>query len=404
MSLKGNALIGQSGGPTSVINSSLHSIITEAKKHGFISEIYGAIHGIEGVLNKKLIDLRCETDETIEGLTRTPGAALGGCRHKVQESDLETVFKVFDSLNIKYFFYIGGNDSMDTADRLNKAAGELGYEMRVIGVPKTIDNDLPETHHCPGFGSCAKYVATSVREAGIHNASMYTSEPITILQTVGRNTGWLPGASALAKSLEDEAPHLIYFPEKPFDIDSFLEDVENTYKRIGGAFIVVGEGLRNASGEYIEVQHGEVATDSFGHPTLGGVSEFLRSVIESNLKIKARNIKLDICQQAAMHFASQRDVCDAMAVGRAAVKAAVQGLSGFMVTLLEEEGATGLAELRSVANVERQVPKEWLNSKGNFVTADFLDYARPLIQGEVKIQIEDGLPAYVRLRKSFVEL
>jgi 6-phosphofructokinase len=404
MSLKGNVLIGQSGGPTSVINSSLHSIITEAKKYGFISDIYGAIHGIEGVLNKQLIDLRLETDETIEGLTRTPGAALGGCRHKVQESDLETIFKVFDSLNIKYFFYIGGNDSMDTADRLNKAAGELGYDMRVIGVPKTIDNDLPETHHCPGFGSCAKYVATSVREAGIHNASMYTSEPITILQTVGRNTGWLPGASALAKSLEDEAPHLIYFPEKPFDIDSFLDDVENTYKRIGGAFIVVGEGLRNASGEYIEVQHSEVATDSFGHPTLGGVSEFLRSVIESNLKIKAPNIKLDICQQAAMHFASQRDVCDAMAVGRAAVKAAVQGLSGFMVTLLEEEGATGLAELRSVANVERQVPKEWLNSKGNFVTADFLDYARPLIQGEVKIQIEDGLPAYVRLRKSFVEL
>lgn len=404
MSLKGNVLIGQSGGPTSVINSSLYSIITEAKKYGFISDIYGAIHGIEGVLNKQLIDLRLETDETIEGLTRTPGAALGGCRHKVQESDLETIFKVFDSLNIKYFFYIGGNDSMDTADRLNKAAGELGYEMRVIGVPKTIDNDLPETHHCPGFGSCAKYVAASVREAGIHNASMYTSEPITILQTVGRNTGWLPGASALAKSLADEAPHLIYFPETPFDIDSFLEDVENTYKRIGGAFIVVGEGLRNANGEYIEVQHGEVATDSFGHPTLGGVSEFLRSVIESNLKIKARNIKLDICQQAAMHFASQRDVCDAMAVGRAAVKVAVQGLSGFMVTLLEEEGATGLAELRSVANVERQVPKEWLNSKGNFVTADFLDYARPLIQGEVKIQIENGLPAYVRLRKSFVEL
>jgi 6-phosphofructokinase 1 len=404
MSLEGNVLIGQSGGPTSVINGSLYSIITEAKKYGFIGDIYGAIHGIEGVLNKQLIDLRCESDEIIKGLTRTPGAALGGCRHKVQDSDLETIFKVFDSVNIKYFFYIGGNDSMDTADRLNKAAVEQGYELCVIGVPKTIDNDLPLTHHCPGFGSCAKYVATSVREAGIHTASMYTSEPVTILQTVGRNTGWLPGASALAKSGGDDAPHLIYFPENPFDMDKFLEEVERTYKRIGGAFIVVGEGLKSASGDYIQVQSDDVATDAFGHPMLGGVSELLRNAIESNLKIKARNVKLDICQQAAMHFASRRDVNDAMAVGKAGVLAAVEGLSGFMVTLLAEEAQTGLAELARVANVEREVPREWINEEGNFVTTDFLDYARPLIQGEVKTHIENGLPVYVKLRKEFIEL
>ena len=404
MSLKGNVLIGQSGGPTSVINSSLYSIITEAKKYECIGDIYGAIHGIEGVLNKQLIDLRLESDETIRGLTRTPGAALGGCRHKVQESELETIFTIFDSVNIRYFFYIGGNDSMDTADKLGKAAKEKGYELRVIGVPKTIDNDLPETHHCPGFGRCAKGVAPSVREAGIHTASMYTSEPITILQTVGRNTGWLPGASALAKLEEDDAPHLIYFPEIPFDMDRFLEDVERTYKKIGGAFIVVGEGLKSASGEYIQVQQDEVATDAFGHPMLGGVSEFLRNAIESNLKIKARNVKLDICQQAAMHFASLRDLNDAMAVGKAAVRAAVEGKSGFMVTLLAEEAATGLAELASVANVEREVPREWISDEGNFVTADFLDYARPLIQGEVRTQIEDGLPVYVKLKKEFIQL
>lgn len=404
MSLKGNVLVAQSGGPTSVINSSLYGVITEAKKHGFINEIYGAIHGIEGVLRKQLINLRCEADGVIEGLRRTPGAALGGCRYKVQDSDLEMVFEVFDSANIKYFFYIGGNDSMDTANRLDKAAREQGYELRVIGVPKTIDNDLPETHHCPGFGSCAKYVATSVREAGLHTASMYTSEPITILQTVGRNTGWLPGASALAKQRENDAPHLIYFPEIPFSIDGFLEEVERTYRSVSGAFIVVGEGLRNARGEYIEVQEGDVATDAFGHPTLGGVSDFLRNTIERNLKIKARNIKLDICQQAAMHFASRRDANDAVAAGKAAVKAAIEGMSGFMVTLLAEEATTGLTELEKVANVERKVPVDWINREGNFATAEFLDYARPLLQGEIKTEIEDGLPVYVQLEKSFIQL
>ena len=404
MSLEGNVLISQSKGPTSVINSSLYGIITEAKKHGFIREIYGAVHGIEGVLRKQIIDLRRETDEVIDGLKRTPGAALGGCRYKLQDTDMGTVFRVFDSADIRYFFYIGGNDSMDTAARLNKAAKEQGYELRVIGVPKTIDNDLPETHHCPGFGSCAKYVATSVREAGLHTASMYTSEPITILQTVGRNTGWLPGASALAKSQEDDAPHLIYFPEIAFSIEKFLEEVEATYRRVGGAFIVVGEGLKDARGEYIEVQEDDVATDAFGHPTLGGVSEFLRNAIEKNLKIKARNIKLDICQQAAMHFASLRDVNDAVAVGKAAVDAAASGLSGFMVTLLKEEAATGLIELEKVANVERKVPVEWMNKEGNFVTSDFLEYAHPLIQGEARVLVEDGLPVYARLKKSFIQL
>ena len=403
MSLKGNVLIGHSGEPTCVINSNLYGIIDEAKKYDFIEDIYGTIHGIEGVLNKKIINLRSETDETLRGLTRTPGAALGGCRYKVQQSDMDAIFEVFDALDIRYFFYIGGNDSMDTADKLNTAALRLGYDLRVIGVPKTVDNDLPETHHCPGFGSAAKYVATSVREAGIHNASMYTSEPITILQTVGRNTGWLPGASALAKSREDEAPHLIYFPEKRYNIYQFTIDVENVYRRLGGAFIVVGEGLKDENGEYWHAEHGLVATDAFGHPTLGGVSEFLKDLIEKHLKVKTRTIKLDICQQAAMHFASQRDVNDAIAVGRDAVKTAILGLSGVMVTLLEEEGETGWAELDEVANVERQVPTEWLNSEGTFVTDEFVDYVRPLIRGEVKVQIEDGLPSYVRLKKSFIE-
>jgi len=238
-----------------------------------------------------------------------------------------------------------------------------------------------------------------VREAGLHTASMYTSEPITILQTVGRNTGWLPGASALARVDEEDAPHIICFPEIPFDLDRFLGKVEDTYRRIGGAFIVVGEGLKKADGSYVSVQTDEVATDAFGHPMLGGVSDYLREAIEKNLKIKARNVKLDICQQAAVHFASARDQSDAIAVGRAAVQAAVDGKPGYMVTLLEAEAATGLTELEKVANTEREVPKEWIDPSGTFVTEEFLNYARPLIQGEVPVKIVDGLPEYVKLKR-----
>ncbi|HHT74004.1 MAG TPA: 6-phosphofructokinase [Firmicutes bacterium] len=403
MTLKGNALVGQSGGPTSVINSSLYGVIAEARNHSCIENVYGAIHGIEGVLKREIIDLTRQDEGTIQGLTRTPGAALGGCRYRVQDEDLERIFQVFQEYNIKYFFYIGGNDSMDTAHRISEYAKEIGDGvLRVIGIPKTIDNDLPVTHHCPGFGSCAKYVATSVREAGLHTASMYTSEPITILQTVGRNTGWLPGASALARMDEEDAPHIICFPEVPFELNQFLGKVEDTYRRVGGAFIVVGEGLRKADGSYVSAQADEVGTDAFGHPMLGGASDYLREAIEKNLKIKARNVKLDICQQAAMHFASARDVKDAIAVGRSAVKAAVDGKSGYMVTLLEEEGATSFSELEKVANLEREVPREWIDPSGSYVTTEFLNYARPLIQGEVEVKIRAGLPAYVKLRKIMV--
>ena len=245
-------------------------------------------------------------------------------------------------------------------------------------------------------------MATSVQEAGLHTASMYTSEPITILQTVGRNTGWLPGASALARMDEEDAPHIICFPEVPFELNQFLGKVEDTYRRVGGAFIVVGEGLRKADGSYVSAQADEVGTDAFGHPMLGGASDYLREAIEKNLKIKARNVKLDICQQAAMHFASARDVKDAIAVGRSAVKAAVDGKSGYMLTLLEEEGATSFSELEKVANLEREVPREWIDPSGSYVTTEFLNYARPLIQGEVEVKIRAGLPAYVKLRKIMV--
>lgn len=403
---KRNALVGQSGGPTAVINGSLYGVIKAVAESKEIDNILGAIHGIEGVLNEQFLDFSKEAQHKIEGLKYTPGAALGGCRYKLDydhKENINKLFETFDRYNIGYFFYIGGNDSMDTAHKVHELAQGIGYDLKVIGIPKTIDNDLVLTHHCPGFGSCAKYVATSVREAGMHTASMYTSEPITVLETVGRNTGWLPAASALARRDETEAPHLLCLPEVPFDESKFLVDVENTYQRVGGVFIVVGEGLMDTNGNYVNVQLDTVAKDAFGHPLLGGSSQFLKNCIEKNLKIKTRYIKLDICQQSAMHFASQTDLEEAVRAGKAAVEAACKGKSGYMVSFTDydEEGAmqTGLVNLQDVANEERKVPLSWLNKEKNYITEKLISYARPLIQGEVKVPMQNGLPDYVSFGK-----
>lgn len=400
----GNILVGQSGGPTAVINNSLYGIIKEGEEQG-VKNVYGAVHGIEGILNENIINLSKVPEELIEGLRYTPGAALGGCRYKLatkledQQKEIKKIFALCERYNIKYFFYIGGNDSMDTADRVNRQAKEMSYDLKVIGVPKTVDNDLVLTDHCPGFGSAAKYVATSVREAGLHNRSMYTSEPVTVLETVGRNTGWLPAASALARQYEDAAPHLICLPENPFVADKFLAEVEKTYARIGGVFIVMGEGLKDAQGNYVNMQGDQLGIDSFGHPTLEGISETIKKLIETRLKFKTRIIKLDICQQSASHFASQIDAMDAEETGRAAVQAAIGGKSGYMVSLGKQQGNTvsntGLVELNKVANAERMLPDKYI--KDNFVTINFLNYVRPLIQGEIEVPLKDGLPNYIHL-------
>lgn len=408
MGLKGNAMVGQSGGPTSVINASICGVIKECKKQGSIKKLYGAIYGIEGILNENFVDLFAEDDESIEGLKRRPGAVLGGCRYilkscDVSDKDIIRVFEVFKKYDIRYFFYNGGNDSMDTADKINSAAKKLGYEIYVMGIPKTIDNDLAGTDHCPGYGSSAKYIITSVMEAGIHAESMYTSEPVTIFVTVGRNAGWLPAASCLAKRTPKDAPHLICFPEVPFDKDRFLKDVEKTYNEVGGVFIVTGEGLRDKDGNYISAKYGEMAADAFGHPELGGVADTLKHIIEQNLKLKTRWIKPDICQQAAMHFASVVDINEAEMCGRAAVKYAVEGNSGFMVNLERVQNepyksVTNMVELSLVANVDRMVPKEFINDAGNFASEEFIKYVKPLILGENKLEIKDGFPVYPKLK------
>jgi 6-phosphofructokinase 1 len=391
-----------------VINASLYGIIKETRKHKDIETLYGAVNGIEGILNENFVDLTMQPIENYMALKRRPGAFLGGCRYMIKSSDIndediKRVFDIFKKNNIRYFFYNGGNDSMDTADKIDKVAKALGYEIKVIGVPKTIDNDLAGTDHCPGYGSCAKYLITSVVEAGIHTESMYTSEPVTIMVTVGRNAGWLPAATSLAKREPEEAPHLICFPEIPFDEDKFIKDVERIYNTIGGVFIVTGEGLVNKEGNFINASYDAMALDAFGHPQLGGVADTLKQIIESRLKLKTRWIKPDICQQAAMHMASSLDIKEAEMCGAAAVKFAVKGKSGFMVTIDRIPGEKykskgGLTPLSSVANVDRFVPREFINEEGNFVTPEFIEYMKPLIMGEVKPDMRDGFPIYPKLR------
>lgn len=414
MNPKPNAIVAQSGGPTAVINSSACGVIQQAQKSGKIGRVLGAVNGILGVLKEDLFDISAEKPETIEALKQTPAAAIGSCRYKLksmQESraDFERVLDVFKAHNIRYFFYAGGNDSMDTADKVNKLAADAGYELVCIGIPKTVDNDLAFTDHCPGYGSAAKYVATCAMEAGRDTEAMYTTDTCTILEVMGRDSGWIAAATGLAVRCDEDAPHLIYMPEAPFSFEKLVSDVKEVLNKLGRVFIIAGEGLKNKKGEYITADKGAFGKDSFGHAQLGGVAEMLKAVIESQIGIKARFNKLGTNQRSAMHFASLTDVKEAYMCGQMAVKAALSGENGKMVTLVREKGdeykcTTGLAELRDVANGEKKVPTEYINDKGNHITNACRDYIQPLIKGEAPITIdEDGLPIFMRFERKLLE-
>jgi ATP-dependent phosphofructokinase / diphosphate-dependent phosphofructokinase len=408
--LRGNVLVAQSGGPTAVINASACGVIQEALRQGVIEQIYGANNGILGIMQEDLFDLRAESSDTIAGLRWTPSAAIGSCRYKLGDSledraKYQRVLDVFQAHNIRYFLYIGGNDSMDTADKINRLAAELGYELRVVGVPKTIDNDLVATDHCPGYGSVAKYLATAVMEAGRDNEAMCTFDAVTLLEAMGRNTGWIAAATGLARRHEDEAPHLIYVPEIPFSIERFLADVREVHRRLGWAFVVVSEGLVDDEGEYVAAQTGALATDAFGHRQLGGIADFLQRLLEQEVGIKARYNKLGTCQRDAIHFASRTDSEEAYRSGQEAVRQAVAGVSGFMITLVRESErpyrcGTSLAPLAEVANGVKYLPRDYLDVAGTQVTGAMRQYAGPLLIGEVPIRIgADGLPEFVRFRR-----
>lgn len=398
--LKGGCILAQSGGPTAVINSSICGAVQEAEKYSQIEGVYGAINGILGVLNEDLIDLKKEEKETISALRKTPSSALGSCRYKLKPEDYEKVVKVLKMHNIRYFLIAGGNDSMDTANKVSKLAKKSNYELRVMGIPKTVDNDLVITDHCPGYGSVGRWLAISVRDAGLDTEAIYTSDRIKIIETMGRATGWITATTVMAKEYEDAAPHLIYLPERVFAEDKFLGDVERVYKRLGRAVITICEGLKDERGEYITASKRAVDTDGFGHKQLGGVADYLCGLIAANLKIKARFDKPGTIQRVSTVCASEVDLKEAYLVGKTAVRFALEGKTDYMVTLVREEKEeyicrTGLAKLEDIANAVKKVPDNFINKEGNFVTKEFISYIKPLIGGP--------LPEYAHLRKVKVE-
>ncbi len=416
--LFGNLLVAQSGGPTSVINSSLAGVIQEAGRHECIEEIYGGANGILGVLDEDFIDINEEKDRTIKGLRYTPGAALGTCRYKIDYKtkpeqaarDMDRLFEVFQAHNIRYFFYIGGNDSQDTSHKVHEEALKRGYELRVLGVPKTIDNDLPHTDNCPGYGSVIKYNATTVTEIGLDVGSMATDDgSCCIIEVMGRSAGWIAAGAVLAKRGNPaQPPHIILLPELPFEEEKFLARVKETVAAYKYCVVVVGEGIKDPSGN--EVGADKSRLDVFGHALLAGAAQKLQELVRGKLGIKARTAMLSYAQRAAGHWASLTDADNAFACGEAAVRAAVAGQSGCMVKIIREakgDGAvkwsTGLQPLADIANVEHFIPRDWLSEDGLLPNEKFVAYAAPLVEGEVKVPMEGGLPKYVTLQSTRVE-
>jgi len=413
--LVGNLLVAQSGGPTSVINASVAGVIQEAGKHGMIEEIYGGLNGILGILNEDLIDLNEEKARTIEALKHTPGAALGTCRYKIDfkkkpelaARDMDRLFEVFQAHNIRYFFYAGGNDSQDTSNQIHLEAVKRNYELRVIGVPKTIDNDLPHTDHCPGYGSVVKYNATTVAEVALDVMGMATDEgACCIVEVMGRAAGWIAAGTVLARRHPGAAPHIILLPEVAFNEERFLAKVKATVEAQHACIVVVGEGLKNEKGEEIGADRSRL--DAFGHPVLSGAADKLEDVIQSKLSIKTRTIKLGYAQRAAAHLASLRDIEEAAMCGEAAVRAAVDGRSGFMVKLVRSSNdpyhcGTDLQDLADIANAVHLIPRDWIDEEGFLPNEKFIEYCRPLIEGEPKLAFDGGLPKHALLEKVRVD-
>ncbi len=412
--LTGKAVVAQSGGPTAVINASACGVIQTALARGDVfTGVYAALNGILGVLQEDLYDLGREDPAQIDLLRRSPSSALGSCRHKLKSleddrADYERILEVFKAHDVRYFFYIGGNDSMDTADKLAQLAEQINYDLIVMGIPKTIDNDLACTDHCPGYGSVAKFSAVSVMEAGRDTEALYTHDTCTVHEVMGRNAGWIAASTGLARRCDQDAPHIILLPEVPFEGDKFVRNVRQCLKDYNRCFVACGEGVKTADGKYLADVGGAFSTDAFGHKQLGGAGDAVRAIIEKELGVKCRVNRSGTAQRNAMHFASATDVSEAYMVGKAAVERAVEGVTGMMITLERTGGdkyacTTGLAELKKVANGEKPVPREFINEAGTGITEAFREYAQPLIAGRAQIEMgDDGLPVYARLAKYMV--
>ena len=405
--LTGACIIGQSGGPTAVINASAQGVIQTALKADCITRVLGAAHGIKGVLEDKLYDMAQEDPAELDLLQYTPSSALGSCRYKladpdVDDTDYKRILEIFKKYNVRYFFYNGGNDSMDTCNKISKYMQKVGYECRIMGVPKTIDNDLNGTDHCPGFASAAKYIATSCAEVW-QDAHVYDTGMVTIIEIMGRHAGWLAGSAALA-SLTGCGPDLVYLPETDFDMERFLADVKAVYDQSGNCLVAVSEGIHYADGTFVS-EAKTSATDGFGHAQLGGLASHLASAVKEAFGVKVRGIELSLLQRCGAHLDSETDAEEALLAGSAAVQAAVEGFTDKMVAFRCTRGEDGyrcetiLEPLDIVANFEKKVPREWINEAGNGVNQQFIDYVLPLIQGDAKAPRVNGLPRFARLKK-----
>ena len=401
---KKNLIVGQSGGPTAVINSSLYGVVSEGLAHSDeIGHVYGMVNGIEGFLAGRVLDFEeALPGEKLAYLTHTPGAYLGSCRYKLPESLEDPVypelFRKFEEMNIGWFFYIGGNDSMDTVDKLSKYLNTKGItDITVVGAPKTIDNDLCETDHTPGFGSAAKYIASSLLEIA-HDTFIYAVKSVTIVEIMGRDAGWLTAAAALARNGYNTAPHLIYLPEVAFDPEDFLLDVKRLLFERNNVIVAVSEGIRDASGNYISAS--EQSIDTFGHSQLSGAGKTLEFLVKEKLGVKVRSVEINVLQRCAAHLASQTDLDESFALGKKAVALSEEGVTASMVTIERTSNAPytvdySYAEIRQIANEAKSVPREWINSAGNDIEQPLLDYLAPLILGESQVSYHNGLPVYM---------
>ena len=409
--LTGSVIIGQSGGPSAVINASAYGVIKTALENETITKVYGAYHGIKGVLNDQLMIMDEEDPKELELLLSTPSSALGSCRYKIADPDVDDndyhrILEIFQKYNVRYFFYNGGNDSMDTCNKISKYMSRVGYECRVMGVPKTIDNDLAGTDHCPGFASAATYIATSIMEVS-RDCHVYDTGMVTIIECMGRHAGWLTAAAALA-GVKGEGPDLIYLPEVDFNMDSFLADVKRIYEEKKNCIVAVSEGIHYADGTFVS-EAKTSGTDGFGHAQLGGLAARLADVVKAATGAKVRPIELSLLQRCAAHCASGTDIAESFLSGKTAVEAAVAGETDQMVGFACTRDENGyrcepkLFDLSLVANTEKKVPLEWINATHNGVEKPFIDYVLPLIQGEPQLPKQDSLPRFAKLKKILVK-
>ncbi len=399
--MKKNCIVAQSGGPTVAINASLAGVIEGVIESSIFDKIYGSIHGIQGVLKNNFLDLTDSSKDFITKLSHSPAMYLGSCRFKLPDIDngaetYEAIFKTFTDMNVGAFFYIGGNDSMDTVDKLSKYAKSIGSDILIAGIPKTIDNDLVVTDHTPGFGSAAKYIATSMREMA-YDTYIYDIQSVLIVEIMGRDAGWLTAASALARTEFSEAPHLIYLPETSFDQKQFIEDIKALLPVKKNVIVAVSEGIHDKDGNYISAT--SAVADKFGHAQLSGTGKYLENLVSRELGVKVRSVEINVLQRSAAHLSSKTDLEEGFLLGKMAVKFIEEGHSEFMTIINRTsnqpyEYTISHSPVLDIANKAKSVPREWINAAGNDVTQDMLTYLKPLVEGEIALDYENGIPSY----------